>query len=69
MKTKAKGAVNSFHQFQHSQNLTLYLIRRHENMGIILMKSPHPEKAGKNTTQFVPVYQANLGGPDWKIFI
>jgi hypothetical protein len=49
MKAKAKAAVDPLHQPQHTQNLILNLIRRHEDVGIVLVKRADPEEAGLST--------------------
>ena len=52
--------VNPFHQLENAENFSLDLVRGHENMGIILMKGPDPEQAGKDAAEFMAVNQSDF---------
>ncbi len=60
MKSQAEGAVNAIHQLENAQDFRLDLVRRHENVGVVLMKGAHPEQSVEHAAELVAVDESDL---------
>ena len=69
MEPQAEGAVDAIHQLQDPQDFSLDLFGGHEDVGVVLVKGPHPEQSVEHAAQFVAVHQAHFGGPDGQVAI
>ena len=66
---QAKGAVHLIKKVDNVLDFSLNLLRRHEDMGIILGEVAHTEQAVEGTGQFMAMHQAQLTGTQRQVAI
>jgi hypothetical protein len=52
---------------QHPENFAFDLVRGHEDVGVVLVKGPHPEQPGKHAAELVAVHQPDFPGPQGQV--
>ena len=69
MKTETELVVDPLLQPQQVENFRLDLLWHHEQVGIILVKGPHPKQAVEYPGHLVAVHQTDLRHPEGQLAI